>query len=205
MIANEYLDSYYENDYPSEEEIREYYKQNEGLFLASGITEDLGLQSSVRHILIQPQNGTTDATGTTTYPEEDWAAALAEAERILEEWKAGEATEESFAELAGTYTMDTGSKATGGLYEEINIDASYVEEFRAWAVDAARQPGDTEIVKTTYGYHIMYFVEGEDYFLIQVGDQAVAEKIRLRVTEVKDAYPVEVNYKKIGLGEVSLA
>ena len=36
-----------------------------------------------------------------------------------------------------------------------------VEEFEDWCFDEARQPGDHGIVKTSYGYHIMYFVENE--------------------------------------------
>ena len=33
-----------------------------------------------------------------------------------------------------------------------------VDTFNDWIFDPARQPGDTGIVETTYGYHIMYFV-----------------------------------------------
>lgn len=205
VICNQYISDYYTKDYPTEEEIRAYYKENEGLFIVNSITEDMGQLSSVRHILIQPQGGTTDELGNTTYSEEEEAAALAEAERILEEWKAGEATEESFAELASTYTMDTASSATGGLYEDISIDSSYVEEFRAWAVDSARQTGDTEIVKTSYGYHIMYFVEGEDYFLYQVAQQLIADRLQVRLTALREANPVEIDYKKIVLCEKSFS
>ena len=44
-----------------------------------------------------------------------------------------------------------------------------VTEFNDWCFDAARQPGDTDIVETTYGYHIMYFV-GQDlpYWQVRV-------------------------------------
>ena len=53
----------------------------------------------------------------------------------------------------GTYT---GSVENGGLYEDI-YPGKMVDEFDAWCFDPARQPGDTGIVKTSYGYHIMYF------------------------------------------------
>ena len=36
-----------------------------------------------------------------------------------------------------------------------------VDAFDKWCFDEARQPGDHGIVKTSYGYHIMYFVEHE--------------------------------------------
>ncbi len=43
-------------------------------------------------------------------------AAKAKAEELLEEWKNGDATEESFAELAGAWLEDGGSSLNGGLY-----------------------------------------------------------------------------------------
>lgn len=203
-VGNEYINNFYATNYPNEVDIIRYYGENEEVFLTNGITQDMGLLSSVRHILIQPQGGVTDESGNTTYSEEEWATALSEAERILEQWKVGEATEDSFATLANTYSMDGGSNTTGGLYEDIHIDASYVAEFKDWATDMTRKPGDTEIVKTQFGYHIMYFVHGEDYFQKMVGEQLVAERIQNKLTEVREAYPMDVDYKKILLGEAAI-
>ena len=33
-----------------------------------------------------------------------------------------------------------------------------VAAFNDWCFDSSRKPGDTGIVETTYGYHVMYFV-----------------------------------------------
>ena len=33
-----------------------------------------------------------------------------------------------------------------------------VETFNDWIFDSARKPGDSGIVKTDYGYHLMYYV-----------------------------------------------
>lgn len=196
-MGNEYLDQRYQELYPTQEDIQSYYLENQQTFADSGVEPDMGLQSSVRHILIQPEGGTTDENNEVVYSDEEKAAAYAEAERILEEWKSGEATEESFGELANTYSKDGGSNTTGGLYTGINIDASYVEEFRAWAVDATRKEGDTAIVETEFGYHIMYFVSGEDYFTYIVAEQLVAQRIQDMLLAAQEAYPMEVNYKKI--------
>ena len=196
-VGNEYLDGCYVSLYPTQEEIDAYYEENIATFMASGLAPGMGLNSAVRHILIQPEGVTADENGQIVYTEEEWAAAYAEAERILEEWKSGDATEESFGALANTYSGDGGSNNNGGLYQDVNIDASYVEEFRAWAVDENRRPGDTGIVKTQFGYHIMYFISGEDYFSYVVGQQLVAERIQEKLVAVRDAYPMEVNYKKI--------
>lgn len=195
--ANEYLDQCYAALMPTAEEVDAYYQENQQTFTDNGVEPGMGLQSSVRHILIQPEGGTTDENNVVTYSDEEKAAAYAEAERILEEWKAGDATAESFGELANTYSKDGGSNTTGGLYEGINIDANYVEQFRAWAVDATRQPGDTAIVETEFGYHIMYFVSGEDYFTYTVREQLVAQRIQDKLMAAQEANPMKVNYKKI--------
>ena len=74
-------------------------------------------------------------------------------------------TEEYFAELADTYSEDTGSNTNGGLYDSV-MEGQMVDEFDAWCFDEARQSGDTGIVygeSSSYaGYHVMYFVgEGD--------------------------------------------
>lgn len=118
--------------------------------------------SNVRHILAAFEGGTQDETaGTTTYSDEEKAAAKAEAEEILAEWKAGDATEDSFAELANTKS-DDGNGTTGGLYENISPDSSYVTNFKNWALED-HKPGDTGIIETEYGYHVMYYVGDSEY------------------------------------------
>ena len=96
--------------------------------------------------------------------DEAWEDAKTEAERILQEWKDGDATEDSFGELANQYSADTGSNTTGGLYEDV-APGQMVAEFNDWIFDDARKPGDTDIVKTSYGYHVMYYVSAtENYY-----------------------------------------
>jgi hypothetical protein len=203
-ISNEYVTNFYQTQYPNLVEITRYYGENRDTFEANGIAPNIGLISSVRHILVKPQGGTTDESGNTTYSEDEWTTALSEAERILKQWQEGEATEDSFAILANTYSEDGGSNTTGGLYEGITVDANYVEEFKGWAIDPVRKTGDVEIVKTQFGYHIMYFVHGEDYFEYLVGEQLVADRIQQKVLALAEELPMDVNYKKILLCEGSI-
>ena len=112
----------------------------------------------VRHILISPEAG-TKAQGDEGYEDEQTqlkAAAHTKAEEILAQWKSGEATEDSFAQLAMENSAD-GSKYDGGLYTRVTKGWA-VEEFNDWCFDASRKDGDTGIVDTTYGSHVMYFV-----------------------------------------------
>ena len=99
---------------------------------------------------------TIDSNGRTTYSDEEKAAAMTAAQEILDGWMKGEATEDSFAALASEKTGDEGSKDNGGLYEDI-YPGQMVTAFNDWCFDAGRKVGDTGIVETEYGCHVMYF------------------------------------------------
>ena len=127
-----------------------------GLFHSRGREEYKTVD--IRHILITPETG-TKAQGDEGYEDEQTqlkAAARTKAEEILAEWKAGDATEDSFAKLAMEDSAD-GSKYTGGLYTRIT-KGQMVEAFNDWCFDSSRKSGDTDVVDTTYGSHVMYFV-----------------------------------------------
>ncbi len=79
------------------------------------------------------------------------------AKSILAQWESGEKTEDSFAALVADNSTDTGSVENGGLYENFTA-GTMVAEFNDWCFDDARKPGDTGIVQTQFGYHVMYFV-----------------------------------------------
>ena len=119
--------------------------------------------ANVRHILIAPEHvhaeGETHADGE-TYSAEELAAAKTQAEALLKQWQEGDATEEAFAELANANSAD-GDGVSGGLYENV-YPGQMVTNFNDWCFDEARQAGDTGIVETDYGYHIMYYVGDAD-------------------------------------------
>lgn len=129
--------------------------------LFRGSTDNSFALKNARHILVAFEGGTADeTTGATVYSEEEKAAAKAAAEEILNTWKSGEATEEAFAALANEKS-DDGDGTTGGLYENIYPN-QMVENFENWCYDDSRKAGDTGIVETEYGYHVMYFVGDSD-------------------------------------------
>lgn len=84
--------------------------------------------------------------------------AYKKAELILRKYLSGDRTADSFAALATENSDDTGSQSNGGLYEDV-APGTMVSEFNDWCFDPSRKAGDVGIVETTYGYHIMYFVE----------------------------------------------
>lgn len=125
----------------------------------------------VRHVLIQPETTTLSSEDEGYQADVDTkrADARAKAEELYAQWQAGEATEDSFAQLARDNSSD-GNAAEGGIYTEV-YQGQMVPTFNDWCFDASRKPGDTGIVETDYGYHIMYFVgQNEPYWKIQVRD-----------------------------------
>ena len=129
-----------------------------------GSTDNKFPMVNVRHILIQPTHTEGEAEDAhadgETYSAEELAAAKKSAEDILAQWRSGEATEDSFAALANENSAD-GDGTTGGLYENV-YPGQMAAAFNDWCFDSSRKPGDTGIVETTYGFHVMYFVGNTD-------------------------------------------
>lgn len=129
---------------------------------------------SVRHILVTPKTDDEDAQATTDgkteYTDEQWADAEKKANEILDEYNSTDKTEKDFALLAEKYSDDTESTSKGssglygGLYEGVSL-GQMVPSFEEWALDSSRQFGDVGIVKSDYGYHIMFFVENTSKYL----------------------------------------
>lgn len=119
---------------------------------------------NVRHILIAPEssNSSDDSSSSTSAKnctDKEWAAAEKKAKSILAKYNSGDKTSKSFAKLAKSNSSD-GNASNGGLYENV-IPNQMVPTFNAWCFDSSRKAGDVGIVKTEYGYHIMYF-EGKN-------------------------------------------
>ncbi len=121
------------------------------VFFLERAREDYKL-ATMRHILIKSEDTKKDDSATV----EDLAKV--EAEDLLKKWQEGAKTQDSFTALVAENTDDTASAETGGLYENF-AQGDMVSEIEDWIWADGRTPGDCEIVKTTYGYHLVYFVE----------------------------------------------
>ena len=192
--------SYLQEKYsPEMEKLEQYFADNEETFTSQGITKEAEDLVDVRHILIMPEGGTTGEDGKTkTYSEEEWEACRKKAQEILDQWKAGEATEDTFADLANEKSEDGGSNTNGGLYPNVKA-GDMVTEFNDWIFDESRIAGDTDLVKTPYGYHIMYFVKREPTWIIYARNTYLNEIINEILTQAQEAYPMTTDYASIGL------
>lgn len=136
--------------------------------------ENLRPLANVRHLLVQFEGGTTDSNGNKTYTDAEKAKAKEEAEKLLQEWKDGAATEESFIELVKKHSDDS-SKDEGGLFEDIHRESNFVDTFKTWSVDPDRKKGDTGVIISEYGYHVMFYV-GDDEMTYR--DYMISEDLR---------------------------
>ena len=138
-----------------------------------GRNDNLRPLANVRHILVQFQGGTTGSDGNKVYSDAEKAAAKADAEKLLNIWKSGTATEETFIAMVKEYSDD--NTENGGLYEDIHAASGYVDTFKNWAIDPDRKTGDTDIIISEYGYHIMYYVGDGD---MTYRDYMISEDLR---------------------------
>lgn len=187
----------------TDEEVADYYAEHAEEYAENGMTKDTRFVD-VRHILVMPAGGTTGEDGSTVYSDEEWEACRQEAQKILDEYLAGEQTEERFAELAGTYSVDGGSNQNGGLYTDVYV-GQMVEPFEDWCFDAGRTYGETGLVKTPYGYHVMFFVESKEAWYETAWGDLLADRADLIVQDATNEMPMTVDYSAIVLGNVDFA
>jgi hypothetical protein len=178
-------------------EVEAYYEAHIEDYKANGLEKTDERYVDVRHILITPEGG--DAA-----TEEQWAAAEKEANDLLNEWLTKHPDEDGFAVMAEAYTDDPGSASNGGLYEDVYV-GQMVPEFENWCFDASRQTGDYGIVKTTYGYHIMYYVGSDHVWFLTAEQDMMTEKGNEFLAQVQEKYSAEIDYSAIQIGAVDLA
>jgi parvulin-like peptidyl-prolyl isomerase len=195
-LAFTYLEQMAENKDVTTDEINAYYAEHEKDYKTQ--KESKSLVYHVRHILLFP-----GGTEKKEYTEADWTKGLADAEAMLQQWRDGEATEESFAELAKKHSGDSNA-ADGGLYEALTSGTNFVKEFKDWYMDENRQVGDTGIVKTTYGYHLMYFSGMEEEWVYNIRNQILKDYQDELVKLSVDKHPAQITYSNVVLGTLNL-
>ena len=204
-----YLDTYYmgymyygdslEQMTVTDAEVEAYFDAHAEEYKANGLEKTDERWVDVRHILIQPES----ADGSGTFTDADWAAAEKKANEVLNEWLTKHPDEDGFSVLAQAYSTDPGSAANGGLYEDVK-QGDMVPEFDAWCFDETRKAGDYGIVKTTYGYHIMYFVGSDPAWYLTAESDMMVEKGNEFLAQILEKYPAQIDYSAIVIGNANL-
>ena len=71
-----------------------------------------------------------------------------------------------------------------------------VDPFSNWCFDSSRKAGDTAIVMTEYGYHIMYFVgtNNELIWYHSAEQDLINENSTSATDKLEEAYTLKVNW-----------
>ncbi len=130
------------------------------LYMAVLPHKDMSKPVDVRHILIQFDTTTDESGNTVALTSAEKEAYYQQAQAIYNQFLENP-TEENFATLANNNSDDTGSNTNGGLYEDVHV-GDMVTAFNDWCFDPNRKPGDSGIIETNYGYHVMYYVGNDN-------------------------------------------
>ena len=200
-----YYNDFVQNLSFTDEDIAAFFEEHEEEYAQQGITRDQK-KVDVRHCLIMPEGATSATIRSETFSDEAWAASEKKANELLENWLKGDKTEESFAQLANENTDDGNDsngdgEKDGGLYTGVT-QGQMVEAFENWCFDETRKPGDTGVVKTEFGYHIMYFVGGEEVWPYYAQEDMVATAENDFLMSVLEKHPMDVDYSAINLALV---
>jgi hypothetical protein len=73
-----------------------------------------------------------------------------------------------------------------------------VEAFENWMYEEGRKAGDTGIVETEYGYHVMFFIgEGKIAWEVAVAEKLLSEDLTEWGKTIEAAHPVTVKQNNI--------
>ena len=172
---------------PTDAEIEAFFAAHESDYAAKGITKE-GNYANLRHILLVP-NGET---------QEDWAKCKEDADKLLDKWSKT-ATEANFADMAFANSADTGSSVNGGLYANLS-KGQLTKELDDWCFNASRKAGDTAIIKTSAGYHIVYMSAPSPIWYVEAEKDLIADQLTRQISDTAAKYPLEVEYSAILLG-----
>lgn len=122
---------------------------------------------------------------------------------VLEEWKNGEATEESFGKLADQYNKETTFTAEGGYYEAVTPSGTQ-QELAGWLFDAGRAAGDSTVISTEAGSdYVLYYVgQNDPEWMLNVRSLVLSDIMESYLQEISEGITVEdpkghLNYLKV--------
>lgn len=120
---------------------------------------------------------------------------------INHEWNWKKATEAAFAALANKRSDDEGTALDGGLFSGIRPGQT-PEAMDAWLFDSERKTGDTVLLESDQGVHILYFIGTRDISSETARRELTRQKLLERAGTDPEDLPLRVFYRKVGLTPV---
>jgi len=185
---------------PTQEEILLHYEANKDVLDTAGDSRTVDL----RHILVIPEGAQVAGDGTVTATEEQWKGALETAKRLHSKWRHSNYHREAeFAVIANEESDDNGTKVNGGLYQQLQ-PGDLIAELDAWCFDPARETGDTEIIRTACGYHVVYLSDITEDRHAAARASLIALRYETLIRESSEKYPMKTNWNAICLAEADM-
>ena len=178
FLGSDYYNEVAASYAPTAEEVAEFFNTHEAEYAEKGLDKTTSTVD-VRHILILPEGATVENVTTEEFSDEAWAA--------------GEQN-----------SADTGSNTNGGLYTGVT-EGQMAEAFNDWCFDADRKAGDYGIVKTQFGYHIMYFRGSQLLWESQAKSDLISQMSSDFLNDAVAAAAAKIDYSAIKLGFVDMA
>lgn len=130
--------------------------------------------------------------------EDEMSEAKKEAQKILDEYLAGELTKDAFEKLGEEYTADSSV-----FYEGVK-EGTMEDNFNDWLFSLGdyegveRKIGDTGLVETSYGWHIMYYNgDGHEYWYECAKSDFISAEMEDWFEAKSEEFKVTVNDKAI--------
>lgn len=137
-----------------------------------------------------------------------WTACKTKADKLLKDWSGHWLTyrnsDSNFARLANENSMDTGTRADGGLLTGIR-EGQLIEPLDTWCFDPARQPGDTAVIQSELGFHIVYFRGRRTQAEAEDGKAALSACVAGLLEQAASYGGAEVDYSSLTLAPMTVA
>jgi hypothetical protein len=133
-----------------------------------------------------------------------WEQRREKAQELCDLWQNGGGTEMYLAELAEQFSDDNSSRSNGGLFTDLTTEEELDETFKAWFSDSNRTAGDSDLIKSQHGYHIVYFCDSVDQWRY-ASRQRIQNQISSELLEQSQTlHPAQIQYDQIHIAQVSL-
>ena len=153
---------------------------------------------SLRHCLLIP----------TSNEEAAWESCKTKADKLLRDWSGHWLTyrnsDSNFARLANENSMDEGTRADGGLLTGIH-EGQLIEPLDTWCFDPARKPGDTAVIRSEQGFHIVYFRGGRTQAEAEEGKEVLSDAVSALLAQAASYGDARVDYSAVTLAPMTMA
>lgn len=154
---------------------------------------------SIRHCLLTPEGGVSAE-------ETAWTNCGAKARQLLQAWSGNWLTvrnsDANFARLANENSQDAATAPDGGLLTGIR-QGQLIAPLDAWCFDEARQPGDTEVIRSDLGWHIVYFQGAVTAEETEAARLAFTEAVDALLDRAAEYGSPEVDYSAVALAPIT--